>query len=108
MYFCSLKIIILLLGPSGWAAMTRPQVQSIGAASPWWGGCFSVCSHFRNLYRLEVWPPFSRNGAAFHSAQPDQVVKSAFDCGAGETQVRRDGADSIPALTLTIGPVMKV
>ena len=45
MYFCSLKIIILLLGPSGWAAMT---------------------------------------------------------------QVRRDGADSIPALTLTIGPVMKV
>ena len=60
MYFCSLKIIILLLGPSGWAAMTRPQVQLIDAASPWRGGRFFARTHFRNRYRLEVCPPFSR------------------------------------------------
>ena len=52
-------------GPFGWAMMTRPQVQSNGAASPWWGGCFPsalisvICTGWRSGRR------FPGNGAAF-------------------------------------------
>ena len=109
MCFSSLKITILLLGSSGCASMTRPQVQSNGAASPWWGGCFFRLLSFSQSVQVgSLATVLPVAGLLLHFAQPDQIVESPFDRGAGEAQICRNSADGIPALTIPVSAVMEV
>lgn len=43
-----------------------------------------------------------------HSAESDQIAERPLDRRARKGQIRRNGADGIPALALTVAPVMEV